>query len=343
MHYPVTTVAPRWRLVASTVLLLIVGAIAGVWTAPQVATVPASTSVGPIAVEAVPVPLNPQDQSATALGDFRYAGGLTLRSRQTALLHELSDLILTANDRFSAIGDEGVLLEGRFVFDETARLVNVTDARLSRLIGENGRPLTDGSVDAEGYALLPTGDRLVSFERQARIWLYPGGGGRPRPVPSPPVPFQSNEGMEALTAKPDESDDAYMVGQEETGATWTCRVAGRCVRGLTIDKPREFGLVSMNRLPGGLTAYLLRAYDPVRRNRITLKILRGTTLVSRMDLAPPMTVDNFEGMASAPSINGGRRFYLLSDDNNRPTQRTLLLAFDWLPPGRRNAEREGGR
>jgi hypothetical protein len=50
-----------------------------------------------------------------------------------------------------------------------------------------------------------------------------------------------------------------------------------------------------------------------------------------MDMAPPLTVDNFEGMTAVIDAAGGIRFYLVSDDNASSTQRTLLLAFDWRP------------
>ena len=49
-------------------------------------------------------------------------------------------------------------------------------------------------------------------------------------------------------------------------------------------------------------------------------------------MTPPMSVDNYEGVTVVPKGNGGWRLYLLSDDNFSPTQRTLLLAFDWMPP-----------
>jgi hypothetical protein len=122
------------------------------------------------------------------------------------------------------------------------------------------------------------------------------------------VLLESNSGMEALTAQPEVADDAYLVGAEGSGETWTCRVSAGCDRGLTIDKPAEFGLVGMTHLSDGMVAYLLRAYDPIRMNRITPKILRGTTLIARMYLAPPMTVDNFEGLSSVPGADGHRRF-----------------------------------
>ena len=44
-------------------------------------------------------------------------------------------------------------------------------------------------------------------------------------------------------------------------------------------------------------------------------------------LAPPYTVDNFEGLAVFPDKRGGTIIYILSDDNFNPLQRTLLLQF----------------
>ena len=47
-------------------------------------------------------------------------------------------------------------------------------------------------------------------------------------------------------------------------------------------------------------------------------------------LAPPLTVDNMEGIAIRRE--GGRTFvYLISDDNQSKVQRTLLLKFELLP------------
>jgi hypothetical protein len=96
-----------------------------------------------------------------------------------------------------------------------------------------------------------------------------------------------------------------------------------------VDKPAEYGLVALKPLPGSQIAYLLRAFDEARGNRSSLQIFRSGSLVARMDLAPPMTVDNYEGLAAVPRDDGGVRFYLISDDNALARQRTILLAFDW--------------
>jgi len=313
---------------------IVIGQISTAYAAPQRAPAgdAAPVATGTIAVTAVAVPLNSTDPSVTAIGDFVYAGGLVLTASGTTRFHELSDMVLTGKDRITAVGDGGVLLEARLVLDGTGRLVGMTDARLTPLLDQSGTPLSgQARSDAEGLAVLPSGDRLVSFERQSRIWLYPKAGGPPRAVPSPRDRFPSNAGMEALTTAPDVGDDAYIVGAEESGKTWICRLSTGCVPGPTIDKPKEFGLVAIARLPNGLTAYLLRAYDPVRKTRIMLKIFKGSTVIDEMDMAPPLTVDNFEGLAYRPQEDGRIRFYLVSDDNAAADQRTLLLAFDWRP------------
>jgi hypothetical protein len=294
---------------------------------------PAPIAGGLVSIEAVPVPLNPANPSETAVGDFSYAGGLVLTSSQTDQLHGLSDIDITNTDQLIAVGDLGVFFEARLDLDEAGRLVGLTDARLTPLTGQDGEPLTDkADADAEGLAVLQNGDRLVSFERRHRIWLYPSAGGLSRVAPMPDTSFPLNGGMEALAADPEAGADAFVVGAEVSGETWTCRVLQmQCIKGPTVDKPEEFGLVAIKRLPGGQTAYLLRAYDAERGNRISLQIFRSGSLAARMDLARPMTVDNYEGLAAVPGDDGGVRFYLLSDDNGLPPQRTILLAFDWRP------------
>ena len=260
-------------------------------------------------------------------------GGVVLTSSQTDQLHGLSDLEMTGTDRLTAVGDLGVLLDARLVLDEAEQLVGLTDGSLTLLIGEGGEPLSDKvDADAEGLALLPNGDRLVSFERRDRIWLYPAAGGPPRPVAAPEVSFPLNGGMEALAADPEAGADAYVVGAEVSGDTWTCRVSStRCIKGPSVDKPEGLGLVAITRLPRMQTAYLLRGFDEVRGARISLQIFRSGNMIARMDLAPPMTIDNYEGLAAVPRDDGGVRFYLMSDDNALAFQRTLLLAFDWVP------------
>jgi hypothetical protein len=97
-------------------LVAVAGSIAGISAAPQ--STPGSPAVnGSIAVDAVPVPLNPQSPSESAIGDFLYAGGLSITSRDTNQLHGLSDLDVTGTDRLTAVADSGTVLDVRVVLD----------------------------------------------------------------------------------------------------------------------------------------------------------------------------------------------------------------------------------
>jgi len=331
---PLGKVSVRWasgfRLNSVGLVCLFTLGVVAVGLAQQ--SRPGEVDSTAVDVENTSVLLNPQDASQTAVGDFRYAGGVAISARDTEQLHGLSDLEIAGTDRLIAVGDLGILLEARLIFDAAGRLAGLADARITRLRDEDGTlPSDKTDVDAEGLALMPGGDRLVSFERRHRILLYPAGGGAPRRVSAPAEAFPPNAGMEALAADPEAGEDAYLVGAEESGSTWSCRAAAACIQGPSVEKPAEFGLVAMRRLARGQSAYLLRAYDEVRGVRVSLRIVGAGKIVAEMDLTAPLTVDNFEGLGAEQRSDGGYRFYLLSDDNASPTQRTLLLAFDWRP------------
>lgn len=287
----------------------------------------------PIRVTAKPVPLNVNQPSQRAVGEFRYVGGLHLES-DSDLFHELSDIEIGVGGNLIAVGDSGVQFEGRIVLDAAGRPIGLKDSRIAVLTGPDGKPLTaKEDTDAEGLALLPNGDRLISFERNDRILRYPAEGGFPQAVPKPNVSFENNIGMEALGADPEAGPDAYVVGAEGSGQTWRCRISAKiCQPGPPIAMPPGYNLVALKRLPGDRTAWLLRAYDAATDiTHIRFEIRHGTQSLARLEMTQPLTVDNFEGFSALPLPGGGYRLYLMSDDNDKPRQRTLLLTFDWKP------------
>lgn len=319
---------PRGVAVGLTVLTLFA-------CAPQTASLPpAPVPAGPgVVVVAEPVPLDPADPSLTRLGNFAFAGGLRLTSEQTSRLHGLSDLKVLPDGRFLSESDEGDLLQARLRFDAQGRLAGVDQAILKPLLGEDGKPLQGKAMaDAEGLARLPDGDMLISFERQHRIWRYPAAGGPPQPAPMPDVAMPENDGMEALAALPSVAPDAYVVGVEEQSHSWVCRLSTSCARGYDLPRPDGAGVVAVAPLGDGRIAWLFRDWDPLSGSHITLIVLDAAGKeLDRLKLERPLTVDNFEGLAAVPGRGGRVRFYLISDDNFSPAQRTLLLAFDWTP------------
>jgi hypothetical protein len=319
--------------------------------APQPAVLPlAPVKAGPeISLVTTPVPLSavnppPANLVSGAVGRFVYAGGVAISSPDTQRLHGLSDLKFGPDGGVVAVSDDGDLFEARLKLDETGRLVGLVDGKLQALKGPDGQPLQGKEKgDAEGLAFLSNGDRLVSFERDHRIWLYPrqadGTYGLPRAVNKPATTFPDNEGMEALTAYPIAGPDAYLVGGEE-GEVWLCKLSAPCV-GLAPQSPPDFtwGLTSFAAFEGQSVAALYRAFDPIRGWRGQVRfVIDPRAPAAKQFLAATLTLDgavsrdNFEGIALSKSPSGATRIYILSDDNDAPQERTLLMAFDWTAP-----------
>ena len=290
-----------------------------------------------VPVEGTPVPLDPHDPSVRNIGAFAYAGGIEIKGADSTGVHELSDLRIVSGDRLVAVSDAGYFFEARLLFDETAQLSGLADARVTPLVSERGQPLTGLEADAEGFDILPTGDRLVSFERNHRIWLYAADDSPPRPTPRPDADFPANGGMEALTVYPAAGPGFYLVGSEG-GIVWLCSLTGTCDEtafGALV--PKGFGLTALAAYgEAGGFAMLARVYEPRLGTRVSVRLIAATGLregrvLDEMALAAPLTVDNFEGIAVVPRPANGIRLYLISDDNGSTTQRTYLLAFDWRP------------
>jgi hypothetical protein len=320
------------RRLAGLALVLLLAACA----APPV-TPPAPIPAGPqIRLTSTPVPLNPDKPDQDRIGRFVYAGGVALTSDQTSRLHGLSDLKIQPDGTVLAISDEGDFFQARLQVDASGRFIGLTDGKLEPLTGLDGKPLQGKDWgDAEGLAVMANGDRLVSFEQNHRIWLYPAAGGPPRPVPKPATLFSANEGMEALSQYPSFAPDAYIVGGEE-GEMWVCRLAGACVA-IPAERPQDldFGLTAVSPMQDGTIAIVHRAWDALRGSRIIVSIVvdprTRPRVIDSFTLAAPFTRDNFEGLALVTNAAGGTRLYILADDNFSASERTLMMAFDWVP------------
>lgn len=292
-----------------------------------------------IAIQTTAVPLDPTDPNRAAIRDFVFAGGIAITSDQTSRLHGLSDLVVESDGDILSVTDDGAdLFTGRLVLDPAGRLVGLKDGAIRPLVGLDGQSLQGKEwSDAEGVTRMGDGEILVAFERNHRIWGYaPSSDRRPEPVAMPAVPMAENDGMEGLAAAPTVSPDAYWVGVEP-GGIWFCRLQEACdaVEGLPTP-PAGFRLSSLTTGPKGELVILHHSYMPGVGSRIIVTIvadpLGGKRTVASFAMSPAMSIDNFEGVSVVPRAAGGWRIYLLSDDNFSASQRTLLLAFDWMPP-----------
>ncbi|WP_312139231.1 esterase-like activity of phytase family protein [Brevundimonas sp.] len=268
----------------------------------------------------------------------RFAGGVQVLTPTLSPVRSLSDLKLIGTDGFVAVSDKGELVRGRIELDAAGQLVGLSQWRSRRLTLSDGQPITEKiDGDAEGLAILANGDLLVSFEGNHRIWNYgPLDAMRlPTSMVRPVWPFGGNEGMEALASS---GSSSWRVGGE-TGGIWDCHTVSEPTCTLVRMPPDEplkvsdYRTTGMDLDPDGQGWWVVqRAYTPPMDMRARVRRMDedgalGPVLV---ELKLPATTDNFEGIA-ATKRDGKTRLYILSDDNENPLQRTLMLAFDVTP------------
>lgn len=293
----------------------------------------ATSTPGPIAgpdyairMEARHVPLG--IGGATLAPGVTFGGGLVLRGPN---LHGLSDLkvqgVTSSEVRAWAISDFGDLVRFTIRLDRNGRLTSADSAINRPLTGPDGAILTPkANADAEGLAILADGEVLVSFERDHRIWSYGVDFASPAsPVPSPDFAFPDNEGMEGLSA---DGDGWLVLG--EGGGAWLCDRGGCVPLSDPMPTPADgFRFTGADQDPQGGWFVVERYYAPPLDMRVRVRHLspEGGLSEPLIQLRPPASTDNFEGIAAVATATG-TRLYLLSDDNNNFVQKTLLLAFD---------------
>ncbi len=301
-----------------------------------------------IAIEATPV-----DLGVESLGALRFRGGIEISSDDLAF-GGLSDLEVLDDNRVIAISDNADWFEARLILDDTGALVGVSDLRTALMRDENGRPFTSKrNGDSEDITQLPDGRIAVSFEQTQIIRIYdfnrdgPFGAASRGPVLAETARLHNNVGLEALAVT---TSGVLVVGAEggdaATTPLWLAPLDAREPVAPRIGYPPApgYSLTGLDRLPGGGFVALERFYAPVigARARITMfaeESLNASSetlpgVIELAHIAPPLPVDNFEGIAAQLMPDGVTRIYILSDDNFSDRQRTLLYAFDMPSPPR---------
>ncbi len=276
------------------------------------------------------------------MGKLSYRGGISLTSSD-GRFGGWSDLWLDRDGRhLMAISDRGFWLEANLTFDWSGAPSGLENARLGGLIDLDGRPITGFAADAEALVRLPDGGFLVAFERRHRIWRYPPAEPpfsiAPTNVPPPPELSRAppNGGLEAMARLSDGRMFALAEELVVDGANVGWIGDGKDWRTLGYIAAVDYKPTSATELPDGDVLVLERRYT--RRDGPGAQLVR----VARRDITPgarlageelariepPLTLDNFEGVAAWRENGGATRIYVISDDNYSLLQRTLLLAFD---------------
>jgi hypothetical protein len=326
-------------LVLATAVLLVLGSLG---RGPQADS---------LALEVQPVPFHPSDPGRQTAGPLRFRGGLWLRSPDP-WFGGLSDLRVAPDGAgLLAVSDCGHGLVGTLVHDSGGDLVDLQAARLVELTGLDGEPLVGVEGDAESLAYEADDGLLIGFEKYHRIWRYArvppfAGPAEPRPAPRFEEACPSNRGLETMVAL---DDGRLFVACEADGREATRAWVGRGRRWAAREYPLTangpggvFRPSAAALLPDGDVLVLERRFPPleVRLVRLTKASLEGTGPLTPSEivrLAPPQSVDNFEGIDVREDPSGATLVYLISDDNGCTKragvvplrlQRTLLLLFE---------------
>lgn len=298
-------------------------------------------------VTAQPLPLDTSDPARTRLGPLQYQGGLQLISKADGW-GGLSGLRVLPDGRLLAISDRGSWLLLSAV-EQAGRLVGAGNALMGPLRDEAGKPLGHPWYDAEGLELVPDGqggsDALVSFERHHRVWRYGAAApdmaaklsSTPQPVDGWPMTWLAtlpeNGGLEALAVTGGASlgiSEDTSVGRFRADASSPWLAFN--YKGQEGFKPTDAAFLPV---PGRRLALVLsRHFSLMHGVAATLEVAdldqaSSGTVTGRLlaRLAPPVSVDNMEGLAVAPLPGGDFAVYLISDDNQNALQRTILLKF----------------
>lgn len=291
-------------------------------------------------VRAVAIPLNEEDPGQATVGALSYVAGWALTADQ-GRFGGFSGLQISGAGGFTAINDLGTWWTG------TLDLAGVAEGRFS-LTGATLSPYANRTADhdnekeafdAEG--LVRFGDRfLVSFEHDHRVRISAPGK---QDMPWPGAQFidfgslAPNSGLESLTWV----QDGTLLTFAERGLDVDGHIGGWLVTQSGSDRlylkpPKNFVPTDAATLPNGDVLLLMRRFSVL--DGVAVKILRlkadnirpGAELVGEelAHLAPPLAVDNLEGLDVHALPGGQTRLFILSDDNFNDAQRTLFLVFD---------------
>ena len=288
-------------------------------------------------VETQPIDLDQADPSQTQIGELIYRGGLEIDPGEEDI-GGISGLTWH-EDRLFAVGDDGHWfsiepdeINGQLIDLLTFERGELRDERGKRLKGKD-------EADAEAIERVSLGGWVVAFERQHRILYYERLDGPGVPVTTPELSAafsliekpEPNAGLETLAFS---TEVMIACGEWARAGEINCvRSAKETTDPFELPAPPE--LAEHGGAPtdaackeDGTCFVLFRSYRDGQGNRAAIvKLpLDGEAEVLAV-LTPPLTLDNFEGLAVREQY--GKTFlYLASDNNFSDDQRNLLMKFE---------------
>jgi hypothetical protein len=282
----------------------------------------------------------------TKHGDVELLGSLRLSKSGDDNFFGFSGLAYSSDsDVLYAITDRAYLYSFKMKFDKQGKLTGLTKLNKVRLRSAKGKVLYKPYYDSEGLAILNgdnkiAGDErlLVSFERKHRVGEYKTNG---RLVKHVKVSHgfiandkfkRANNGMEAVTYSP---KFGVVLAKERSPKSkkYTDIYLGKrkAVVSLALGSRPKSRVTAIEALANDNFLVMERSFvDIWQPLLITLKEVaidgnkaRTRRTLLEMDSGKFWYIDNFEGLASV----GSNRYCIISDDNNRAVQKTILSCF----------------
>ncbi len=296
---------------------------------------------------AIPVTATPIDLGVEQVGRLRFRGGLVITSEDNRW-GGLSGFEVLDNNRMLILNDDAEWFEARLVLDDAGALTGFTDVRYAFMRNERGNPFPNKDTgDSEGLTQLLDGRFAASFEGTQSIRIFdmnrdgPFGPSTFGPPLAGTEGLPTNAGLEAIATT---ADGDLLIGAEggerATTPLWRVHLGATEPTPPLIQFPLApgYSLTALDRTPDNGFIALQRFYAPIIGARARIAYFPASALDSGAEvlpdveelatLAPPIPVDNFEGVATARMADGATRIYVLSDDNYNRHQRTILYAFD---------------
>jgi hypothetical protein len=288
-------------------------------------------------VFATPIELDAADPGHVRVGGLRYLGGwhLTSRQRNFGGYSALS----VQGDRFFALADTGDYLRFRM-----ARPGVVSEPRFGRLPAFPAYTGSRSDSDSESMTIGPQGDVWVGFEYHNAVLRYPADLSQLTSMAWPRAMRQwsRNSGPEAMARL---EGGRFVLFAEGKAIAPHVQAALMFPGDPTSMKnepfafgyrpPLNYSPTDAQQMPDGRLVVLNRHFgvfdgfwaavtiiDPAKIQPGA--VVEGTLIA---ELKPPLNVDNMEGISVTQE--GGRTIiWMVSDDNQVPVERTLLLKFE---------------
>lgn len=338
----------RFEQIFASLVLLMAAAAGAEALRPDVP--PSVADAGRIAITTTPLPLNRNDPAQTEIGQLTFLGAVQIRSIDP-LFGGISGLragkATSSGVQMLAVTDTGNWFA--FATVETdGRLTGVADTVLAPLVQPDGKPpLRKRDVDAESLDWNPdTGAALVTYEQDHRFAWFSGIcptslGNRPERTEhlTEMVAWPANGGAEATALLSDGTRIAFSEAKRHAdGSLLALLTRGGTTREIAVAALDGFSPTDAIALDATTILLLHRRFTPLGGigaaiTRVDLEPALAATPAQPLPAmlvaqwAPPLTLDNMEGMALHKV--GDRRFiYVVSDDNLNSLQRTILMKFE---------------